>query len=47
MNTTREQQKKKASKMQKMGFSILAATLVLGLVGFFVMSSRNTNIKRN
>jgi len=46
MNTAREQQKKKASKMQMMGFSILAATLVLGLAGFFVMT-RNTNMKRN
>ena len=46
MNTIREQQQKKASKMQMTGFSILAATLVLGLAGFFIMT-RNTNLKRN
>ena len=46
MNTIREQQRKKASQTQKMGFGILGATLVLGLIGFFIMT-RNTNMKRN
>lgn len=46
MNTLREQQKKKASRMQMTGFSILAVSLVLGLTGFFIMAS-NRNIKRS
>jgi hypothetical protein len=46
MNTIREQQKKKARQIQMTGAGIVAATLILGLVGFFVMT-RNTNMKRN
>jgi hypothetical protein len=46
MNTIREQQQKKASQTQKLGFSILAVTFVLGVAGFFIMT-RNTNVKRN
>jgi len=46
MNTIREQQKKKARQIQMTGAGIVAAALILGLVGFFVMT-RNTNMKRN
>jgi len=46
MNTSREQQKKKARQIQMTGAGIVAATLILGLVGFFMMT-RNTNMKRN
>ena len=46
MNTIREQQKKKARQIQITGASIVGATLILGLIGFFYMT-RNTNMKRN
>ena len=46
MNTIREQQKKKARQIQMTGAGIVGATLILGLIGFFVMT-RNTNLKRN
>jgi len=46
MNTIREQQKKKARQIQMTGAGIVGAALILGLIGFFVMT-RNTNLKRN
>jgi len=46
MNTIREEQKKKARQIQMTGAGIVGATLILGLIGFFVMT-RNTNLKRN